>query len=699
MDHFPTLQHLARLHGIQPVFFEISGERRLADSDSLIRLLQAWGVPIERPADAPSLLRERRQQLWRRILEPVCVAWDGQGTVPIRLPEAIANGPFRAHLRHENGDEHAWEGDLQDLPTTRRKTIDGEACVVRQLPVRDVPNGYHTLKVELPAGATASTRIIASPRIAWRPEGNATQSWGVFAPLYAIHRQRSWGAGDFSDLEAMMGWVAQQGGQFVATLPLLAWLSEVSDDPSPYSPASRLFWNEFYLDLTQIPEFPSSTTVQSQVASPAFQRRLAELRQTDLVQYTEQMDLKRSVLRQLATEFFEQPADRQQELEEFRRSHPEVDRYAVFRAVGDRQGEVWTQWPQRQRNGTVDESDYDQADYRYHLYTQWQVERQLQSLRTRADSLGTLWYLDFPMGVNRAGYDVWRWRDVFALGASGGAPPDVFFTKGQNWGFPPLHPERLREQGYDYLIRSLRRHLQCARLLRVDHVMGLHRMFWIPAGTGAAGGGYVRYHSEEMFAIVILESRRARAQIVGENLGTVPDAVNRALEQHRIKDMYVLQFSGSADADPPLHPPSDRSVASLNTHDTPTFAAFWNGHDIDDRSELGLLDDGQAQHEHEERARLREALVAFLQRENRLPKGEHEPRDVLKGLLTWLADGPAPVVLVTLEDLWGETQPQNTPGTFEERPNWRRKARHSMEEFSQLPAVQELLAAVADCRR
>ncbi|MFG0334382.1 MAG: 4-alpha-glucanotransferase [Maioricimonas sp. JB049] len=699
MDHFRTLQHLARLHGIQPGFFEISGERRLADSDSLIRLLQAWGVPIDHPGDARPLLRERRQQLWRQILEPVCVVWDRHGMVPIRLPEAIANGPFLAHLSCENGEQHSWEGNLQELRLTRRKTVDGEACLVRQMPLSDLAHGYHRLELQLPGRASAATRVIAAPGRAWHPEGETARSWGVFAPLYAIHRQQSWGAGDFSDLEAMMRWAAQQGGQFVATLPLLAWLSEVSDDPSPYSPASRLFWNEFYLDLTQIPEFSRSTAVQSQVAAPDFQRRLVQLRESDLVQYTAQMDLKRSVLRQLAREFFEQPSDRQRELEEFRRDHPELNRYAAFRAVGDRQGEVWTHWPGRQRDGTIDESDYDQTDYRYHLYTQWQVEQQLQSLRAHADSLETLWYLDFPMGVNRAGYDVWRWRDVFALGASGGAPPDVFFTKGQNWGFPPLHPQRLREQGYDYLIRSLRRHLQYARLLRVDHIMGLHRMFWIPSGTGAAGGGYVRYHSEEMFAILILESHRARGQIVGENLGTVPDAVNRALEQHQIKDMYVLQFSGNADETPPLHPPSDRSVASLNTHDTPTFAAFWHGLDIDDRTELGLLDDEQAQHERVQRNRLREALIAFLQREHRLPEGEQEPHHVLKGLLTWLADGPAPIVLVTLEDLWGETQPQNTPGTFEERPNWRRKTRHSMEEFSQLPQVQELLAAVAGCRR
>ncbi|MFG0297312.1 MAG: 4-alpha-glucanotransferase [Maioricimonas sp. JB045] len=699
MDHFPTLQHLARLHGIQPVFFEISGTRRLADSDSLIRLLNAWGVPIERAEQAPALLRERRQTLWRRILEPVCVAWDGNGTVPLRLPEAIANGPFRAHLHCENGDEYSWEGKLQDLNSTRRRTIDGEACVVRHLPLTDLADGYHTLRLELPAGTTASTRIIASPRISWHPDAGDSRTWGVFAPLYAIHRKRSWGAGDFSDLEAMMDWVAGQGGQFVATLPLLAWLSEANDDPSPYSPASRLFWNEFYLDLTQIPEFRSSDAVQSRVASPGFQSELSKLRTSNLVQYAAQMELKRQVLRQLAEEFFAQPADRRQELEVYRHAHPDVDRYAAFRAVGEREGCVWTNWPARLRDGDINESDYDPAEYRYHIYTQWQVERQLQSLGMHADSIGALWYLDFPMGVNRSGYDVWRWRDVFALGASGGAPPDVFFTKGQNRGFPPLHPERLREQGYDYLIRCLQRHLQYARLLRVDHVMGLHRMFWIPSGTGAAAGGYVRYHSQEMFAILVLESHRAQAQIVGENLGTVPDAVNAALRRHRIKDMYVLQFSGNPSENPPLHPPPDSSVASLNTHDTPTFASFWDGLDIDDRSDLGLLNEDQARQKHEYRGWLREALIAFLHREHRLPDGCHERHDVLKGLLTWLADGPAPVVLVTLEDLWGETEPQNTPGTFEERPNWRRKARYPMEEFSQLPAVRDLLAAVADRRR
>jgi 4-alpha-glucanotransferase len=327
------------------------------------------------------------------------------------------------------------------------------------------------------------------------------------------------------------------------------------------------------------------------------------------------------------------------------------------------------------------------------------VERQLRAVTDRARRLDLLWYLDFPLGVSGTGYDVWRERDVFVRDASGGAPPDAFFTKGQNWGFPPLHPERIREQGYGYLIAALRRHLEHARVLRFDHVMGLHRLYWIPQGMEASDGAYVGYPAKEWWAILALESHRYRAQIVGENLGTVPDAVNEAMARHRIQEMYVLQYEMNPERRHLLRPVPVHSIASLNTHDMPQFAAYWEGSDIDDRVDLGLLSADEAEEEHRGRAARRLKLIDVLRERGLLEPETVRSQAVLEACLSFLAASPAPMVIVNLEDLWQEKEPQNTPGTFRERPNWRRKTRYNLEEIRHLPAVLQVLGTVEKHRR
>jgi 4-alpha-glucanotransferase len=344
------------------------------------------------------------------------------------------------------------------------------------------------------------------------------------------------------------------------------------------------------------------------------------------------------------------------------------------------------------------EGDYDEAVKEYYLYAQWIAREQIHSTAEDFRSRGGLLYLDFPLGVHRDGFDTWSQRRLFALGASGGAPPDPFFTKGQNWGFPPLHPERLREAGYGYFISSLRHHLQCAGMLRIDHVMGLHRLFWIPQGSGAADGAYVHYPAEELYAVLCLESERHRALIVGENLGTVPSYVNRDLAKHRIRGMFVGQFSLDTDPQRPPQEAPAAAVASLNTHDTPTFASFWSGADIQDRLELGLLDEAGAARERQIRCGQRESLVAFLQSRGLLGESSPEADAVLAAWLSYLASGPSELLLINLEDLWLEARPQNTPGTWDERPNWRRKASLAFEEFSQEESIINRLREVHDYR-
>ncbi len=691
------LLELARLHGVQTSYRDAMGGHVEAAPESLLAVLQALRAPLESLADVPEALRERRAELGSRLVEPVVVAWDGHAP-SIELRPGAARGAVAYHLDLESGERRAQVADLASLPETR-PAGSGHPGRLLALP-EPLPFGYHQLTVELD-GRTASSRVISAPTRCYTPQSSQGNGggllWGTFLPLYALRTSRSWGAGDFSDLETLAEWTASLGGGVVGTLPLLAAFLDQPFEPSPYAPASRLFWNEIYVDPRRLPEMEDCPAARRLIESPDFLREVEALRAMPRVDYGRLAALKRRALEELAQRFFARPGDRQAELDRFIAGKPGLEAYAAFRAVGDRRGESWQCWPERLREGTLAPADYDEEDRRYYLWTQWAAEQQMRGLAREARRRGPGLYLDLPLGVHASSYDVWRERDLFAEGTSAGAPPDAFFTKGQDWGFPPLQPERLRERGYDYLIDCLRHHLSHAGILRLDHVMQLHRLFWIPRGLGAAGGVYVRYPAEELYAVLSVESHRHRSLIVGENLGTVPPEVYEAMDRHDVQGMYVVQYELQPGSQGLREPPA-KCVASLNTHDMPTFQAFWQAKDVDDLQSLGFFTPEQAAEERRRRGAIRQTLEGELAPEER-GKGKATQGALLRQQLDHLAASPARMVLVNLEDLWHETEPQNVPGTHTERANWQRKARFSFEEFSTRADVVEPLKRVDELRK
>lgn len=675
------LHQLAWAYGVQTAYRDAAGRRRQAAPHALLTALQALGAPVERFADVPAALRERSQECWRKCCEPVKVVWLGQPAhLPLRFPARQTDGRVTCRVELENGEERSWSVALAGLPGQEGAVVEGVEYQTRLIPLpAALPPGYHRVFLSLPGRPekTAETMLICVPdRMYGTPAEVPERIWGVFLPLYALHSGRSWGAGDFTELENLGDWVAGLGGSFVGTLPLLATFLDVPFEPSPYAPASRLFWNEFYLDVTRVPELAQCAEAREVLASPAFQEEIAAWRAAPLVDYRRIMAAKRKVLALLARCCFVADSRRQAELRQWVAAHPEVQDYARFRAAGEKQRAGWLAWPERMRAGVLEEGDYDPAAERYHLYVQWLAREQLEALAAQARQRGGGLYLDLPLGVHAAGYDVWRERAAFALKASAGAPPDAFFPQGQNWGFPPLHPEQIREQSYRYYLRYLRHHLQYAGILRIDHVMGFHRLFWVPAGLPPEEGVYVRYPAEEFYAILALESHRYRTLIVGEDLGTVPRYVRTALARHGVRRMYVLPFEFTRHPAPALRNVPANSLACLNTHDLPPFAAFWQGGDQANRM----------------------VLPFFLYQRGWLPVPTSNPRAVLRGCLAYLAASRAQIVLVNLEDLWLETEPQNVPGTGGERPNWRRKARYPREVFTRLPEVLEVLREINGLR-
>jgi 4-alpha-glucanotransferase len=702
---YAELLELARSHGVQVNYVDMSGQTKLASSSSLLAVLRALGADLSDETQAAAALAERRLAIWRRRVEPVIVAWDGEAaTVEVRVPSDLAPTGLACRLLSGSSGIREWAIPPAPDDEEDRVIIQGERFAALSVSLPEaLPTGYHRLTITFDDHQTTESLVVAAPRRAYQgPGAGGKRHWGVFCPLYALHRARSWGAGDLSDLEALIDWTAGLGGGLVASLPMLA---SNFDGPSPiispYSPTSRLFWNEFYLDLERIPELAHCSAARDLLASGDYGREVDSLRSGGMVDYGRQMRLKRAVLEHLAEWIFEDgnETDRMAAFKAYRKAHPEVDPFAAFQAAGERLGRDWRTWPASLSGpGGPSEQNVDRRAYRYHLYAQWLAHEQLHDLAEKTRERGLSWYLDFPIGVDFNSFDVWAHRHAFATGASVGCPPDPVFTRGQNWGFPPLHPDRQRESGYAYLIASIRNHLEHANALRIDHVMGLHRLFWIPEGAEAKDGAFVSTPAEEIYAILSVESHRRSAWLVGEDLGTVPPEVEKAMKRHNVRGMYVAQYELRPDEDRPLREAPESTVASINTHDMPPFAAFWGGLDLDDRHHLGLLDAERLDAEELVRSQQRRSLVKFLEAEGLLDSDADDTGSVLRAVLKWLAASPSSVLLINLEDLWLETEPQNTPNTYLERPNWRRKLRRSFEQFSRDPALIETLKQVDELR-
>lgn len=692
------LETLARLHSVDLSYLDMSGELHVASDESLIRVLRHLGINASTPEDVSEALSQRELELAATVLEPVVVFWDGEApTFVLRLPSEQLGGRYRVELRFEQqGTIHQLAGSLSTLRIIDTFTVqDGVYTDIEVRLSEKIPYGYHQLTVEID-DKTYSSQVISSPTQAFLPR--ESRLWGLFAPTYALKSLQGYGAGGLAELDQLVQLTQNAGGHIAATLPLMASFLDELYQPSPYVPVSRLFWNEMFLDLRKLAEVQESKEAQTILASDAFTQEAERLQKAPYVDYRAQAKLNRSVLLVLAKEAFAVGSPIRDSVEAFAQQTPRAADYARFRAVTEKLGASWFNWPERLKNGDIRPEDYDLDTYRYHLYAQWRIDQQLSELSKKARTNGGGLYLDLPLGINPEGYDAWREKNVFLDGMNVGAPPDALGPDGQDWGFRPLHPDRLRETGYRYLIECIQTLVKHAGVLRIDHVMGLHRIFCVPWGVGGKDGVYIRYRHEEIWAIVTLESHRHGAMIVGEDLGTVPAEVREAMEKHHIQRMFVLQFELNANSEKAINDIPPDAVASLNTHDTPSFAGFWGDHDIADRVELGRLEAHEAEHSRQDREHQRQSLAQFLRHQGQLPN-DLNLEAITHANMRYLAQSSARMVLLNIEDLWLEPKPQNVPGTSDERPNWQRRMGPSLEEAQSMTAVEQLLTDVDEARR
>lgn len=700
------LRRLAALYRVQTSYIDMHGQRCYASEESLLGVLRALHVPVAGMTGVDQALRMRREELLSQWLPSILLAWDGDPDgvcirIPTRSIPSHAIGPRLQYTLHlENGD--IWSGNVltDQMRTLRYVNCGGEMAAIKALlPAKPIPLGYHKLTVLLGARAFHAT-VISSPMGSYQIPSSEQHEWGVFAPIYSLQSSRNWGVGDLTDAEALVAWAGGQGASLFGTLPFLATYLDVPCDPSPYTPVSRLFWNELFIDVTRLPELNDCMAAQELVGSPRFQEELRALRAGRLVDYRRAMKIKRDAMYLLSKHLVAKRGGRFDYLSARVDQDGELRNYARFRAAVQKTGKVWTVWPSGFGDTEIADESIDYVDVMYHQYVQFVASEQVEGLTRRCDAEEVSLYLDFPLGTHPQGYDTWKYRSLFALEATVGAPPDPVFTTGQNWGFHPLNPEAQQADGYRYFAATLRHQMRHAGLLRLDHVMGLHRMYWIPDGQSKSDGIYVHSPSRELYAVLTLESHRMKTALVGEDLGIVPGYVRSAMARHGLTGMSVAYWDLTADPHGALQRLAEQpnTVASLNTHDMFPFAAFWHGLDADRREELGMITASQADLERWTRGELRNRLTAHLRGMGFSIEGEGDAAGALEGILALLAGSRARWVLVNLEDLWLETSPQNIPDTVDEHPNWRQKMKLGIEEILHDEALHELLSRLSVLR-
>jgi 4-alpha-glucanotransferase len=553
-------------------------------------------------------------------------------------------------------------GDVLEVDEAEVTLEDGATRHVDGALPDDFPLGYHWLQV--PGGPRR--RLVVSPGRCWLPEDRA---WGWTVQLYATRGRGSWGIGDLADLRAVREMAAGQGAGFVLINPLHAVAPTPQQEASPYLPATRRFRNPAYL---RVEEVPGADRVD--VGSGT------DLSDGELIDRDAIWARKREALRRV---FDATGRDDPAFPDWWWHQGQKLQDWATWCALADVHGPDWHTWPEDLRDPRSDAVGRfvaeHERDVAFHAWLQWCLSLQLE----RATE-GMTVIQDLPIGVAGGGADAWTWQGVLAQGATVGAPPDAFNANGQDWGSPPLVPWRLRAADYEPFVESIRATMAGAGGLRIDHVMGLFRLWWVPAGdpgspSSPADGAYVRYPAEDLLDIVALESHRAQAVVVGEDLGTVEDGVREALTEHGILGYRLLWF----EEDDPSGWPAE-AMAAVTTHDLPTVAGLWTGGDVEEQRELGTGSD-------EELERGRKALL------ERLPglRRNARPETAVRRAHELLARAPSLLLSATLEDALGVQRRPNVPGTTD-RPNWSLPLPVPVEDLAGHPLLREVTRILAD---
>ncbi|MDP9053598.1 MAG: 4-alpha-glucanotransferase [Acidobacteriota bacterium] len=672
-----ALRYAAEENGVQQDFWDIFGHRHFTSPETNRAILEAQEFDCSSEESIHRTLTERAESEGARSLPHVMVVSENE---PLRIPGNIA-----IEIATEQGEHH------------RLRLHDG-------VPEQDVhlPLGYHEVRA-----ADCTMRLIVTPDRAWSPPGGRRAGLGV--TLYGLRSHRNWGCGDFRDLRDLIDWAAGTlHVDFIALNPLHAIHNRRPYNTSPYLPNSIFYRNFLYLDVEGVAGFDR---IRHKWEHGWLCAELLRLRACPAVEYEQVAAVKRYALDCI---FKANPPGR--DCEAWIREEGELLRlYATYCALDehmhaeDSDRWVWPDWPEEYRNpDSPAVRDFAAAHPReilFHGWLQWQVNCQLKKVQQHARKAGMKigLYHDLALATDRCGSDLWAHRKFYVAGCRVGSPPDDFSPTGQDWSFPPPNARAHRKDGYRLFAESIRKSLRHGGALRIDHVMRLFRLYWIPEGHNAADGAYVRDRAADLVRILALESVRNQAAIIGEDLGTVEPEVRETLSQFGILSYRLLYFErdGGRFKSPGEYP--SRALASSTTHDLATIAGFWTCNDIEARLKAGTIDRAACDSQKADRARDKQSLLDALFAEGLLPedyarRAEEIPEmtgELHYAITGYLARTPCELWLINQEDITGEKFQQNLPGTTSEYPNWSRKMRWSIQELADVSEARNCAAMIA----
>ncbi|MFZ2198812.1 MAG: 4-alpha-glucanotransferase, partial [Thermodesulfovibrionales bacterium] len=715
------INELAALCGILPEYWDIFGKLHVASLETKKAMLCAMKIDVESDDAILREINDRKSRPWKNFTEPVFVV--SVNAQPLKIPLYI---PVRTDqekgleitciIKDENGLSSSFHVSGSDINVADERTIDN----IRYIKILISDNahrniGYYSADIDCRIVGNSFqdgskrikkiSKLIITPDTCYLPpEPGTCKTWGMSLNLYSLQSKHSWGIGDFGDLEKIVDMMAHLKADFIGLNPLHAIPNTYPYGISPYSPISRLYKNFIYLDIEGIPEVIASDEIREFIKREAFRKKIRKLRKTERIDYEKTGQLKDQILRRAFEFFYEmhykKKTERDNEFSQYLTVEGKsVESFAAFLAIHDlfikKKVYSWQKWPAEYHDpkgkAVIAFRKEHEKEVLYYIYLQWLIDGQLRKASEHCKEAGMKigLYHDLAVGAIASGSDAWNYQKIIG-DADVGAPPDDFNPQGQNWGFPPMIPDRLKETGYELFIETIRKNMEYGGALRIDHALGLYRLFWIPAGMSPEHGAYLMQPVEDFLRIIALESQRYKTIVIAEDLGTIDDTFREMLQSFQMLSYRLYYFERNY-PDPSFKAPEQypsMSLCAITTHDLPTIYGYWAGRDIEVKKQLGIYGDEEAwKNDVIFRERDKGLIISALKAERiisedfpadpqLMPQMTHE---LCIAIYRYLAKSPCRLLLVSLDDIIGTLDQQNLPGTVDSHPNWRQKYTSSVE--------------------
>ena len=722
------LEQLVEYRGIESHYNDAWGRPRNIATATKTKLLSAMGYQVDEPNLLLNQVQENSNNAWLSVLNPVQVLRVEENLqIVVRLPIELVTDEYIAHINTELGEiiEHRFVPiDCQLVNVAHIEDMEFQEYLI-DIPIT-LPLGYHSLSLVIDDDELGSMRLIIAPSSCYKPEAllQGQKVWGISVQLYCLRSDNNWGVGDFSDLSFLVEKLAKQGAQFVGLNPIHALYPANPNACSPYGPSSRRWLNFIYIDVTALDGYQQAST-QAVVNDIDFQQKLQKARSTDLVDYELVTELKLNALEKVFAHQNSQYLSKNTKLNKIFKAFvveggESLKTLAVYDALQEslvaqqKPSSGWPVFPKELSdfyNPAVKTFSKKNAKrVKFFLWLQWQAALQLEQANQVAEqnnmSIGL--YRDLAVGVSEGSAEIWGNKELYCTKASIGAPPDILGPLGQNWGLPPMDPEKLYEQQYQPIIELFDANMRATGALRIDHVMALLRLWWVAKGDDAKEGGYVYYPVDDLLAILALESHRHQSLVIGEDLGTVPDEIRTKLAGNGVYSYRVFFFEQADDGGffSPAHYP-EQSMSTLTTHDMPTLTGYWHCDDLALGKKLGLYPTDEIlstlyTSRHENKQSILDTLHGHHSVNDEVGRNGHNvamSKALNFGMQLHMAAGSSALLSLQLEDWLEMDKPVNIPGTFNEYPNWRRKLSRNLQDIFNDSSLNNLAANLTEARQ